>query len=264
MSDCLCVADYGQLEPRLMSHWSEDPRLMAVYMPGGSGDVYVDMAEGIFGESNKERRNICKTLVLAMGYGAGDKKVGTILTINGYPTDMATGSAYVSSLRETYPTFFSWREDIIADVHRKGYVTTIGGRRRRLKAQFADRRNHKLIGYGERQAVNAIIQGSAADIVRRTMVHTSSDPLLMDFRLLAQVHDELVWEVDRDKATQDKLDLIKWHGEYGHGYELRVPMVFDPQLGASWHEGKEGTPLILEVPEGWERDSESVEYEEVH
>ena len=253
----LCVADYSQLEPRLMAHYSEDPRLMGVYLPGGSGDLYVDMAEGIFGTSDKERRNICKTLVLAMGYGAGDKKVGSILTVNGYPTDVQTGAAYVSTLRETYPVFFEWRESVIARVHREGYVRTIGGRHRRLKAAFADRRNWKNVGYGERQAVNAIIQGSAGDIVRRTMVHVAQDRGLSHFELLCQIHDELVWEVPTWTNMED-LARIKWQGEENHGYDLRVPLGFDPMLGVSWHEGKEGAPL--ELPEGW--DDTTLDYEE--
>lgn len=263
MSSTLCVADYSQLEPRLMAHYSGDPRMVAIYEEGGEGDIYADMAQGIFGSSwTKEHRQICKTLVLAMGYGAGDKKVGSILTVNGTPTDTVTGAAYVAQLRETYPTFFAWREQVIAMVHKTGYVETIGGTHRRLKAQFVDRRNWKNIGYGERQAVNAIIQGSAADIVRRTMVHTNADARLAHFQLLAQVHDELLWQVLRELVTAEDLGYIKWHGEVGHGYELRVPLVFDPQLGDSWHEGKEGAPLVLELPEDMEDDSVTLDYEE--
>lgn len=258
MDRCLVVADYSQLEPRLMAHFSQDPRMLAVYH-SGTGDIYVDMAEGIFGDSDKDRRNICKTLVLAMGYGAGDKKVGSILTVNGYPTDVATGAAYVSELRSTYPTFFEWREQVIARVHKSGYVQTIGGRKRRLKAAFVDRRNWKNVGYGERQAVNAIIQGSAGDIVRRAMVHTASDVRLRDLQLLLQVHDELVWECrSRELVNDTVLGLVKWHGEHGIGYNLTVPLGFDPLVGESWHEGKEGAPL--EMPEGW--DDETLEFEE--
>jgi DNA polymerase-1 len=243
-----------------MAHFSQDPRLLAVYREGGHGDVYVDMAQGIFGEGwTKDHRSICKTLVLAMGYGAGDKKVGAILTVNGIPTDVETGAAYVRELRETYPTFFEWREQVIAKVHKTGYVQTLSGQRRRLKTAFIDRRNWKNIGYGERQAVNAIIQGSAADIVRRTMMGTESDTALRHIELLAQVHDELVWEAWRHLVTPEDLLLIRWWGEVGHGYELRVPLGFEPLVGASWHEGKEGSPLIL--PEDIDDDDATLDYE---
>ena len=258
---CLVVADYGQLEPRLMAHFSQDPRMLSIYVDG-AGDIYADMAAGIFGDAwTKDHRGICKTLVLAMGYGAGDKKVGSILTVNGYPTDTATGAAYVSELRGLYYVFFEWREQVIARVKTTGYVQTIGGRHRRLKAQFQDRRNWKNVGYGERQAVNAIIQGSAADIVRRTMVNISHDTLLRHFSLLAQVHDELVWEVEAAHLVTDKLlKRLQWHGEENHGYALEVPLDFAPQVGVSWHEAKEGAPL--ELPEDMEEDDVTLDFEE--
>ncbi len=266
MTKVLVVGDHSQLEPRLMAHFSADPRMLAVYLPGGHGDIYRDIGAGVFGvmpdDITKEQRDIAKTLVLAMGYGAGDKKVGTILTVNGTPTDMETGAAYVSTLRETYPVFFAWREEIIARVRRTGYVETIGGYRRHLKAQFVDRRNWKLIAYGERQAVNAIIQGSAGDIVRRNMVSTSRDMRLSALQLLVQVHDELVWEAERNDVTDDLLTLLKWHAEKNHGYDLRVPLSFTPQVGASWHEGKEGEALVLELPEEWADEDAAKDFEE--
>lgn len=251
----LVVADASQLEPRLMAHFSRDPAMMAVYL-GGHGDIYVDMAQGVFDttEVSKEERNICKTLVLAMGYGAGDKKVGSILTVNGYPTSAEQGALYVSALRDRYERFFDWREEVIARVKKNGYVQTIGGRHRRLRAQFADRRNWKNIGYGERQAVNAIIQGSAGDIVRRCMV--AQAVVFPDLRLLVQVHDELVNEAESGWDREE---------EYGaflataHGFDLAVPLIWEPHVGSSWHEAKEGAPLIL--PDGWEEDTTDFEEE---
>ncbi len=248
-----------------MAHFSQDPNMLAIYEPGGHGDIYRDMARRMFDvpldEVTKDQRGIQKVNVLAMGYGAGDKKVGLILTVNGYPTDQDTGASYVREIRKMYPRFFEWRDEVIAEVHQRGYITTIGGRRRRLKAAFVDRRNWKNVAYGERQAVNAEIQGSAGDIVRRTMVHTASDVALRKLLLLLQVHDELVWESLRSDVTDDVLARLKWHGEVGHGYSLTVPLGFDPLVGESWHEGKEGAPL--ELPEGWDSD-ESLDYEEEH
>lgn len=267
MSKVLCVADHSQLEPRLMAHFSQDPAMLAVYAPGGVGDIYLDMASGVFGtphiEVSKSQRGVSKVLVLGMGYGAQGSRIGSILTVNGYPTTAEVGAGYLDALEEHYPVFFAWREEVIARVHRTGYVETLGGRHRRLKAQFVDRRNWKNIKYGERQAVNAIIQGSAADIVRHNMVSIGHDTLLRHFALLAQVHDELIWEVEESLVTPEDLELIKWHGEVGHGYDLRVPLGFDPQLGVSWHEAKEGSPL-LDVPDELVLNDESLDYEEAH
>jgi len=254
----LVVGDYGQLEPRLFAHFSQDPRLLRVYRPGGSGDVYVDMADGIFGECNVELRNICKTLVLAMGYGASDKRVGSILTVNGYPTDVETGAEYVQDLRETYPVFFQWREQVIARVKKTGYVETIGGGHRRLKAQFVDRRNWKNIGYGERQAVNAIIQGSAGDIVRRVMVRSCRE--FPELALLIQVHDELVWEAEDRHVSADLLARLQVCGEEGHGFTLRVPLSFEPHVGLSWYQAKEET--VFELPADMVDDDTSLGFEE--
>ena len=236
----LVVGDYSQLEPRLMAHSSGDERLIETYMPGGSGDVYVDMARGVFGEQDvsKEHRDICKTLMLGMSYGAGDRKVGMILTINGYPTSVEVGAEYVAKLRTTYPHFFKWRDEVIQEAHLRGYVCTLSGHRRRLAMNFRERQNYKLVGYGERQAVNAIIQGSAADIVRRVMVRSA--PLFPEMKLLAQVHDELVWEVDMAPSVH-RLDELAAFGATGHGFDLRVPLVFEPHVGDSWYAGKEGS-----------------------
>ena len=250
----LVVADASQLEPRLMAHFSQDPAMMAVYAPGGSGDIYVDIAVGVFGESNSERRGISKVLVLGMGYGAHEKRIGEILTINGYPTDPETGGEYLRLVMGRYHVFFDWREQVIARVHNTGYVRTIGGRRRRLKAQFADRSNWKNVGYGERQAVNAIIQGSAGDIMREDMV--AQGGAFPELVMLAQVHDELVNEVDEG---WDRVDEYGAFLSTAHGYDLRVPLLFEPHVGESWYEGKEGSPL--ELPEDMTDETEDFEEE---
>lgn len=261
-SRILVVGDYGQLEPRLMAHFSQDPNMLAIYAPGGHGDIYRDMASRMFGvpfdEVTKDQRGMQKVNVLAMGYGAHAKKVGSILTVNGYPTTQDVGAAYVAEIVGMYGVFFEWREQVITRVKKTGYVETLGGRHRRLKAQFADRRNWKNIGYGERQAVNAIIQGSAGDIVRRVMIAASR--LFPELALLIQVHDELVWEALRAAVTDELLARLQKCGEEGHGFKFRVPLSFEPHVGISWYEAKEG--FALELPDGWAEEDESVEYEE--
>jgi DNA polymerase I-like protein with 3'-5' exonuclease and polymerase domains len=253
----LVVGDYSQLEPRLMAHFSLDPHMLAVYR-GGSGDIYVDMATGIFGESNPERRSICKTLVLAMGYGAGDSKVGEILTINGIPTSADQGAAYVKELREYYGVFFEWRESVIASVRSRGYVQTLSGRHRRLRAAFADRRNWKNVAYGERQAVNAVVQGSAGDIVNRVLVRGRPVFDAYGLRALAQVHDELLWEgpPTLGKLTARALYDTARVAETGHGFDLNVPLVFEPRWCQNW--AQKGTGI--ELPE--DLNEEAHDYEE--
>jgi DNA polymerase I-like protein with 3'-5' exonuclease and polymerase domains len=264
----LIVGDYSQLEPRLMAHFSEDPFLLDVYRTGK--DIYREVAARIFGVSpedvSDDQRGIAKTLVLAMGYGAGDKKVAQILTINGYPTDVVTAGAYLKYLHDIVDRFFAWREHVIRDVKARGYVKTLSGRHRRLKAAFLDRKNWKNVGYGERQAVNAVVQGSAGDIVAHTMQVWPAymNDLRDELTLLAQVHDELVWEhTEALSDPQDRnyvLETLKNAAEQGHGYKLRVPLVFEPHFGDSWYSAKEGASP-LELPEDLE-DTPTLDFEE--
>lgn len=242
----LVVGDYAQIEPRLQAHYSQDPKMLDVYRNGR--DIYLETARGIFGpgiEADSPERGLCKTLILAMGYGAYEKKLAQILTINGHPTDVLTAKGYLNELQQLYKGFFGWREAVIQAVKARGYVQTIGGQHRRLKASFEDRRNWKNIGYGERQAVNAIIQGSAADIIRRVM--SRCDWSVYGLKLLAQVHDELVWE--GETAASGFLGNLRNDCERGHGFELSVPLRFEIHGGQSWFTAKEGTPEGLDLDE---------------
>lgn len=233
----LVIGDYSQLEPRLMAHFSQDPVLLDTYR--NNKDIYLVTANGVFGRTitkADDERHIAKVLVLAMGYGAGAAKLAQILTINGFPTNEKTARGYLRELQGLYHGFFEWREGVIAYAKTKGFVATLAGRHRRLGASLKGSAGWKQQGYGERQAVNAIVQGSAGDIVRRTMINSAgSHP---ELRLLAQVHDELVWE---GKTTG--LPSLQRVAETGHGFELTVPLVFEPLPCASWAD--KGTGLVV-------------------
>lgn len=243
----LIIGDYSQLEPRLMAHYSQDRVLLDTYRSGK--DIYLVTAEGIFGrkvEKHEDERQIAKTLILALGYGAGAAKLAQVLALNGYPTSVATAKGYLAELQALYAGLFEWKEGVVGYAKRKGYVTTIGGRHRRVGAAFKERWNHKNIGYGERQAVNAVIQGSAADIVRRAMIATEGVGYI---RLLAQVHDEMIWEHDptltlpntRAMLLKELTDLA-----INPGYKLDVPLVFEPAFCTSWND-KGGKPVVLDA-----------------
>jgi len=250
----LVVGDYSQLEPRLMAHFSGDPVLLDTYRTGK--DIYLVTAEGIFGrkfEKDDPERQVCKTLILALGYGAGPDKLAQILTINGHPTDSETAVGYLRELGRLYRRFFDWKEAVVASVHDKGYVKTLAGRHRRLRRAFKDRTNWRAIGYGERQAVNAIIQGSAGDIVRRAMLRMADTTAL---NLLAQVHDELVWDYDPADFGMGPpdgmfLSQVKKACEEYTGFDLRVPLIFEPFVVNSWAE-KGG--VTIELPDDDEEE----------
>lgn len=237
----LIVADYDQLEMRLMAHFSEDPKLMGVFRRGE--DPHLLTAQAIFGEGvlpDSDERGIGKTINFAIGYGAGAKKVAQVLSLAGYATTKDVAAGYLAEVQGFYRVFYRWKQGVMERAKRKGSVSTIGGQRRRLKSTFKDTANWKLTGYGERQAVNAVIQGSAADIIRRAMVALEdySDQACM----IAQVHDELVFEraARYDERTLAKIQSI---GEKGHKFDLKVPLLFEPHVGNSWASAKTGPDL---------------------
>lgn len=114
----------------------------------------------------------------------------------------------------------------------------MGGRRRRLRATFKDVGNWKLVGYGERQAVNSFVQGSAADVVERVMVVVERE--FPEFALLAQVHDELVWEHEPEVYDQGALDRLQLACESEHRFHLDVPLGFEPHYCSDWGQKKTG------------------------
>jgi DNA polymerase-1 len=236
----LIIGDQSQLENRLAGHFSQDPVILDTYRTGK--DLYVVTGQGIFGvkELTPQQRFTCKTLVLAMSYGAETEKIAETLTLAGYPTSEATAAGYIAETRRLYHVFYSWKNFVIADAKHKGYVKTIGGRMRRLTGSFGDAK-WKARSKGERQAVNSLIQGSAADILRRIMVNYPYFVDNTELTLLAQVHDELIWELYWDigkfpQQEQEMLSALRECGEEGHGFDLTVPLVFLPKLCTSWAE----------------------------
>lgn len=229
--------DYSQLEPRLMAHFSHDPILSGIYAQGR--DIYVETAERIFRctrEEALERRGAMKVLILALGYGSGAKTIRKQLALYGHRFSLGEVEEMLEGLKRVYSTFWQWKDEVVAHAEMDGYVETLSGHRRHF---FTGRpRNFKEQASDARQAVNAVIQGSAADIVAKAMRNVP-EPLT----LLLQVHDELLWEVD-DKwlglwATEEMLQQVQRICENEHGYALGVPLVFEPKVVTSWAEGKD-------------------------
>jgi DNA polymerase-1 len=224
----LVVADFSQLEPRLFAHFSEDEELLNVYIRGA--DIYLKTAAAIFGKMeytvSPAEREIAKTIVLGMGYGARARKLAEILSVGGHPTTQRQAAKYLDALYHAYPRFFEWKEEVVEQAYRSGYVTTLAGRRRHIT--FGGDGGWRA----ERQAVNSVIQGSAADIVNETMLQISQIPSVQQ---LIQVHDEVVCEVVSEPVD---IAAIQKAGEVGHGFKLSVPLVFEPVRCTTWAEGK--------------------------
>ena len=227
----LIVGDYDALELRLMASLSGDPKLVRIFEEGK--DPHAETARIVFGECDGHddpRRDIGKTVNYAVGYGAGAKTLAQTLALAGFPTTQSEAKEYQERVAGQYKRLYRWMNHCIWQAKELGYVETIGGRQRRLVAQSDD---WTAKSYSERQAVNAVVQGSAADILRRVMLKIDRMPYAL--RLVAQVHDELLWEYDYE-PTKGLLELLQEDCETGHGFDLRVPLVFVPTICKDWSE----------------------------
>lgn len=245
----LVVGDYSQLEQRVAAHFSQDENLLKAYHDGV--DLYGLAAAILFGgEASKKhpQRGLMKTGMLALQYGAGAGKLAQLMLVDGHADATRAGAQrLIEQLQDVFPRFFAWREEVIAEAAERGYVETLAGRRRRLRFptdwnRMRRRRFFKALkqeevsrGFSlERQAVNTICQGGAADIVAAAMVE--SRRVLGDrARLLLQVHDEILWERGLGWDAE-ALAEVRYACEVGHGFDLNVPLEFDAKEVTTWAE----------------------------
>ena len=247
----LVIGDYSQLEQRVAAHFCQDENLLKAYTE--NIDLYGLAASMLFGgEPSKEhpQRGLMKTGMLALQYGAGAGKLAQLMLIDGHLDATRDGAEeLIEQLRSVFPTFFAWREEVIEEAVVAGFLTSLGGRRRRLAfpdewSRLRRRGGRRFPGLTqdqvsagfamERQAVNFVCQGGAADIVARAMV--KSEQIGEDVvRVLVQVHDEILWERGPDWEARD-IDAVRYACEVEHGFELNVPLVFDAKEVGSWAE----------------------------
>jgi len=227
--------DYSMLEPRLQAHFSQDPQLLRIFRE--DRDIYLETAQMVFGrqftKADRERF-LMKTYILAMGYGAQAPKLREVLAEAGFPTPLLEVEATLDELMKIYSVFFEWKEHTIAEAQRTRHVLTLAGHKRHL-GRDTNAKGWRDIGTGARQAVNSIIQGSAADVVNRTMVRSQRLPLA----LLVQVHDEMLWQALPWQVNSRVLRMLQATAEIGHGFRLSVPLKFEPKIVHSWAEGKD-------------------------
>lgn len=246
----LVIGDYSQLEQRIAAHFSLDENLLRAYNEGI--DLYGLAASTLFGgEPSKKhpQRGLMKTGMLALQYGAGAGKLAQLMLIDGHlDANRAQAKELIEQLQSVFPQFFAWRDEVIDRAARQGYIETLGGRRRRLKfpTDWARMRKRRFFGSMsqedvsqgfalERQAINAVCQGGASDVVSRAMVESQRRLSDDEAVLLVQVHDEILWQ--RGDAWQDEhLAVVRECCEVGHGFDLNVPLEFDAKLVSSWAE----------------------------
>ena len=226
----LVVADYSQIELRILAHLSEDPELVGAFARGE--DIHrhsISKALGIPEDAvTPELRSIGKMVSYGVTYGMGAFGLAQRLHI---PMDQAR--TYIDGFFGSYPRVREYLDGVVEQARREGYTTTILGRRRYLPDLNA--RNPAVRGNAERMALNAPIQGSAADVIKLAMVRADAALAGFDARMVLTVHDELVFEV-----AQDQVDGVAaaMRAEMEGALELRVPLKVDLAWGANWADAK--------------------------
>ena len=223
-------ADYSQIELRLMAHLSKDRSMIDDFLSGS--DIHAATAAKIFGveikDVTREMRSRAKTANFGIIYGISSFGLSERLTIGRKEAkDLIDG--YFSS----YPGVKRYMDESIAKARDQGYVTTMFGRRRYLRDIHS--RNQVVRGNAERNAINAPIQGTAADIIKIAMVRISDRLKTEELasRMILQVHDELIFEVVPEEL--EKLRDIVIH-EMTFAARLDVPLKVDWGTGANWLE----------------------------
>ncbi|GGA47971.1 DNA polymerase I [Dyella nitratireducens] len=223
------AADYSQIELRIMAHLSGDEGLLRAFHEGG--DIHRATAAEVFGLEpdavTSNQRRAAKAINFGLMYGMSAFGLARQLGI-----DRGEASDYMARYFSRYPGVHAFMDATRERAHRDGYVETLFGRRLYLENLSA--RNPALRAGAERAAVNAPMQGTAADIIKRAMIAVAAwlkdrD----DAHMLMQVHDELVFEVRAD-AVDTVRDAIRQH--MSGAAELRVPLVVDVGVGKNWDE----------------------------
>ena len=226
------VADYSQIELRLMAHLSQDPAFLAAFRQGE--DIHRQTAAIIFGvplaEVTPEMRAQAKTINFGTIYGQGPFALARML---GIPQDQA--KAFISEYFQRFAGVRAWLDRQVALGRERGYVETIFGRRRYIP-EIRDR-NFNTRAFGERQAQNAPLQGSAADLIKiaMTRLHRALAGAGLRGRLLLQVHDELVLEAPVSEVEPVSA-LVREHME--GAAQLSVPLVVGVGVGDNWLNAK--------------------------
>ncbi len=226
----LLAADYSQVELRIMAHLSGDKNLLKAFAEGV--DVHQATAAEVFGvaldEVEKQQRRAAKAINFGLIYGMSAFGLAKQLKIG-----RLEAQDFINVYFARYPGVKSYMDKTREQAHKKGYVETVFGRR--LYLPEINARNGQRRQYAERTAINAPMQGTAADIIKRAMI--AVDKALqagnIDARVVMQVHDELVVEV-AEKQVDALADLLRIEME--SAAELRVPLQVDIGFGDNWDE----------------------------
>lgn len=226
--DELLVADYSQIELRILAHFSEDEKLIQAFEH--EIDIHTDTACRVFNVSEEEMspdlRRKAKAINFGIIYGMGPFGLAKELGIS-----KEDAKLYISSYFKEYPGVKAFRDKIIAEAREEEFVETIMHRRRYTPELTSD--NYREQAFGERIAINTVIQGSAADLIKMAMIELDKKILEENIpaRMILQVHDELIFEVAKNILEKIKT-MVREIME--NIYPLKVHLKIDIGTGKNW------------------------------
>ncbi|WP_033766464.1 DNA polymerase I [Helicobacter pylori] len=225
---CLLGVDYSQIELRLLAHFSQDKDLMEAFLKGR--DIHLETSKALFGEDlAKEKRSIAKSINFGLVYGMGSKKLSETLNI-----PLSEAKSYIEAYFKRFPSIKDYLNGMREEILKTSKAFTLLGRYRVFDFTGA---NDYVKGNYLREGVNAIFQGSASDLLKLGMLKVSerfkNNPSV---RLLLQVHDELIFEIEEKNAPELQQEIQRILND--EVYPLRVPLETSAFIAKRWNELK--------------------------
>ena len=226
----ILAADYSQIELRIIASLSEEENMIKAFK--NNEDIHTSTAAAVFNvpikEVTREQRSNAKVVNFGIIYGVSAFGLSNQTNLNRKEAKELIDKYYLK-----YPKLKMYISNQISFARNKGYVETVLGRRRYLKD--INSRNGIVRGASERNAVNAPVQGSAADIIKLAMINIQEKINQNEFKskMLLQVHDELVFDVFKPELNKF-MDMVK--NEMENAFQIKVPLTVDVNFGLNWLE----------------------------
>jgi len=229
-NEIVLKADYSQIELRILAHMANDEGLINIF--NNNGDVHSMVAANIFGvkedEITREQRRIAKTINFGIIYGMSAFGLSKEL-------DISQGEAknFIEKFFKTFPDVKEYQENTIEFARKNGFVQTLFGRKRFLPDILS--KNKTIRELAERAAINAPIQGTAADIIKKAMIdiYNQFKEQNLGTKIILQIHDELILSVP-EKEKEVALKVVKDKME--NSVKLKVPVTVNTGFGKNWYE----------------------------
>lgn len=230
--DELVDADYSQIELRVLAHIADDKNMQDAFVQ--QVDIHTQTAAQVFGAELSEVTSVMRTRAKAVNFGIV-YGIGAFSLAQDLKISRKEAQQYIEDYLKNYPGVKTYMHDVVENAREDGYVSSILGRRRYMPELKAS--NKVTQAFGERVAMNAPIQGSAADIIKIAMVrvYRRLKQENLQAKLILQVHDELIVESPKAETAQVERILKE---EMENAAKLRVPLVADMKSGKSWYDTK--------------------------